>query len=208
MEIHIGGCENLGPKYGLTSKQLFDHPDLQAYQKPHLWDARSLFPFYDYCLESRNEIGLRSFLHTIEKCINPYGARHAILTIHHEPYIERFVSILQKRFTSGLLFWGEEGSCDLSFRKPSKYICVTPDRILEGEYDISELRKSVSFRPGNSETTLKFWHTAIEDRDSKEAECIISQMAVLLLAMGGNNFIFEDNKKQAKESFYKFLSSH
>lgn len=187
--VIIGGAPDLGPKYGVTEQQLLTHPrikDLPLTDLPTLWNAHEQYPFYKALTASRNEIGLRSFLHTIEKCVNPFGATHAILTLHHEPYIERFIHIAQTRFQSATLLFGEEGSADLCWKKPTRYIRVNKDVIEEGVIDPQEwqLANLSTARPGGVDNTLTFWKTALTQKDSQEKRWITAQESLLWFALG------------------------
>ncbi len=196
--VVIGGVDRLGPKFGATEQQLFQAskthklPIDQKYH-PVLWDACELYPFYRPLIKLRNQLGFRSFLHTIEKCVNPYKATHAILTLHHDPYIERFIHMAQTRFESATLLFGEEGSADLCWKKPTRYIRVTGDIIEDGQIDPAEwqLPQLCSQRPGGVENTIAFWTTALTDPQSSEAVWLQAQTALLRFALGEGQHPYE-----------------
>jgi anthranilate phosphoribosyltransferase len=193
--VYMGGVPGLGPKFGNTEAELFaNFNPAKKLQTPTVWNANTLYPFYKSLIPSRNEIGLRSFMHTIEKCINPFGASHAILTLHHEPYIERFIHLAQTRFDSATLVFGEEGSCDLCLRKPTRYIRVTGSNIEENTLSLEDfpLKQLPSLKPGTIQQTVYFWKKALTEPSSDEAQWIIAQTALLLFALGQKKNLTEN----------------
>ncbi|MBF0199534.1 MAG: hypothetical protein HQL32_17595, partial [Planctomycetes bacterium] len=213
--VFVGGTEGLGPKYGLGGGEVLASLKESCGTKlslfPKYWDQDELFPFCKEVKEARNQIGLRSFLHTIEKCVNPFGAENAILTLHHQPYIERFVNYAQKNFKCSLLFFGDEGAADLGLRKAHQAIRVRGDQIEESQVDakdfaLEELKSEYSC---TMEDCLKFWQKALIEGSSKELNWLKVHVALLLYALGKGSSVesLMDEASSSIETAAKGLNS-
>lgn len=129
VRLSLGGSNEIGPKQGVRESQLLSFLPLSLRDNIFLWDASKEYDFYDSCLNERNEIGLRSFLHTVEKCVTPYRCPYAFLTIHHRPYIERFIRLAQNFFETSFIVIGEEGTTDLMWYRPTVIIKVSRTQV-------------------------------------------------------------------------------
>ncbi|OED34324.1 hypothetical protein AB834_06835 [PVC group bacterium (ex Bugula neritina AB1)] len=203
--VVVGGARGIGPKYGLTERDLFssENPFLQNIplsleNYPVLWDACELYSFYEELISSRNEVGLRSFLHTIEKLLNPYGATHAILTLHHEPYVGRYFYAMEGRIENVTLVFGEEGTSDICWKRPTRYIRKIGQKKVEGFIDPKEwgLPKLDTHRPGGLKETSLFWEKALKDKGSSENIWVQAQQSFFKFALGEGDSPFDIFQKE------------
>ncbi len=71
----------------------------------------------------RQELGLRTLLNTVEKCLNPLNARTMVAGYFHEPLAGRLHQLLHRIYPDRqiTLVAGSEGSIDLHAHRPTRY---------------------------------------------------------------------------------------
>lgn len=78
----------------------------------------------------RLELGFRTLLNTVEKCLNLAGATYAVTGVFHTPALEKMAQLLQEMgYRRALVVQGEEGSEDLPCHRPATVYLVDKDRL-------------------------------------------------------------------------------
>ncbi len=114
--------------------------------KPSLgWfvDQKDLSLAVDHWVDIRREIIKRPFLATLEKFLNPSGARIIITSAFHPPYGEKMITVAERANFSGSIVVrnGIEGTIAFPLKRPVKILCTA--RQSDGSY----LRHESTFDP-------------------------------------------------------------
>jgi len=84
--------------------------------------ANQLVPSWANLETVRTELGFRSFLHTLEKVMNPFPLTPLLLGIAHQQYAPRLTATLQYlEHKKSKVILGNHGSLDLNLHKPTTY---------------------------------------------------------------------------------------
>lgn len=196
--IHAGHTQGLGPKRGTTLldaiKAITAESRFAALTLPRLWDPSQTFPIYERWKKIRNEIGLRGFLHTVEKYLNPYRCGHCLVSIHHEPYMDLFLNSAEGRSRQLMIMKGDEGSPDIHTKHNTVYTILKGGQETDGTLMMDEfgLTPVDYVRDVSPAALLRFWTTAMDQPHSMEARWLVAQTALFLLAAGHGNTALEN----------------
>lgn len=188
--IYAGGTQGLGPKHGITIMEVTDNILQQArfsgLTRPNIWNPSEFFPIYERWKKVRNEVGLRGFLHTVEKYLNPYKSNHCLMSIHHTPYMDLFLGSSEGRGRQITVTKGDEGSPDLHTKHNTVYTVLRDGKEEEGKVLLEEFGLTPVDYCGDTSpaSVLRFWTQAITVPDSMEARWLVAQSALLLFAAG------------------------
>lgn len=188
--IYAGGTPGLGPKHGVTIMEVTDtilgQPRFSSLLSPNIWNPSDFFPIYERWKKVRNEIGLRGFLHTVEKYLNPYKANHCLMSIHHTPYMNLFLGSSQGRGRQITVTKGDEGSPDLHTKHNTVYTVLRDGKEEEGKVLLEDFGLTPVDYCGDTSpaSVLRFWTQAVSTPDSMEARWLVAQSALLLFAAG------------------------
>ncbi|VAW47703.1 hypothetical protein MNBD_GAMMA03-1421 [hydrothermal vent metagenome] len=86
---------------------------------------KNISPAIDAWVEHRHQIIKRPFLATLERFINPVGAKILITSAFHPNYVETMLSIAQTAGYAGIIVvqYGLEGGLTFPLRRPAKLFC-------------------------------------------------------------------------------------
>jgi anthranilate phosphoribosyltransferase len=84
-------------------------------------DAAQFAPLEQFN-EIRRDYGMRSFFNTIEKLMNPFGAKTALLGIFHGPVLMRVAQAMQSQYERGVVVQGPEGSIEILTSRRSQLV--------------------------------------------------------------------------------------
>jgi anthranilate phosphoribosyltransferase len=147
------GNENVPSKFGITYHQV-----LEAMGCGILSDKESIikslelsgFSFYHQrfmcpklagLLPKRREFGLRTYLNTVEKILNPFKTTKALIGVAHKPYINKYIKFAHHTgFKNIFVVKGLEGGIEPFFDKETK---VFTNKI----FSISIVSKSNGYEP-------------------------------------------------------------
>ena len=134
LPVVLHGYSGLPAKFGVGHTELWEALGLPCVP---VGDARSsllktgivclsqevLLPEWAELRTIRQELGLRTLLNTVEKCLNPLNARTMIAGYFHEPLASRLHQILRKTYPDHriTLVAGAEGAVDLHAHRPTRY---------------------------------------------------------------------------------------
>lgn len=135
----LHGSESLPPKLGQSLKELLEGLGVQVELEAKDWERIFLSlnigfiwtdlicPPFGKVRHVREQIGLRTFLNTVEKVINPVHSLGIIVGVNHKTAMEHLIHLLPKTgFETAYIVQGMEGSEDLPMYKNSAIRKVTP----------------------------------------------------------------------------------
>jgi anthranilate phosphoribosyltransferase len=88
-------------------------------------DVSKFAPKLEVFNSVRHDYGMRSFLNTIEKMVNPLGAEGGIVGVFHGPVLPRVAAAMQANYQRGIAVQGPEGSIDVLCSRRTKYIAFS-----------------------------------------------------------------------------------
>jgi anthranilate phosphoribosyltransferase len=135
----LHGSDSLPPKLGTSIRDLLEglgvRTDLTArdwetifssVKMGFIWTDR-MCPALAQIRKVREEIGLRTFVNTVEKILNPVHSHNMIIGVNHRTAMQHLVQILPKAgLHKAMIVQGMEGSEDVSITKTSAIRVVTP----------------------------------------------------------------------------------
>ncbi|UQZ86763.1 Anthranilate phosphoribosyltransferase [Paenibacillus konkukensis] len=135
----LHGSDSLPPKLGLSLKELLEGLGIQVELDAKQWEdifaelhigfmrTDSICPPFGRIRHVREQIGLRTFLNTVEKVINPVHSQNIIIGVNHKTAMTHLIRLLpQSGFETAFIVQGIEGSEDLPIYKTSSIRKVTP----------------------------------------------------------------------------------
>lgn len=135
----LHGSESLPPKLGQSLKELLEGLGIQIELQAKEWEMIFLninigfiwtdliCPPFGRVRHVREQIGLRTFLNTVEKVINPVHSLNIIIGVNHKTALDHLIHLLPKSgFETAYIVQGMEGSEDLPTYKNSSIRKVTP----------------------------------------------------------------------------------
>jgi len=99
------GNENVPSKFGVTYQEILNAMGCMIQQNPHdilktlelsgfgFYHQKYLNPKLASLLPKRQEFGLRNFLNTIEKMLNPFRTNKVLIGITHNQFITKYIQI-------------------------------------------------------------------------------------------------------------------
>jgi anthranilate phosphoribosyltransferase len=135
----LHGSESLPPKLGQSLKELLEGLGVQVELEAMEWERIFLSlnigfiwtdlicPPFGRVRHVREQMGLRTFLNTVEKVINPVHSLGIIVGVNHKTAMDHLIQLLPKSgFETAYIVQGMEGSEDLPIYKNSAIRKVTP----------------------------------------------------------------------------------
>lgn len=135
----LHGSDSLPPKLGQSLKELLEGLGIQLELEARDWEkiflslhigfiwTDQICPPFARVRQVREQIGLRTFLNTVEKVINPVHSMNMIVGVNHKTAMEHMIHLLPKSgFETAYIVQGIEGSEDLPIYKNSSIRKVTP----------------------------------------------------------------------------------
>ncbi len=128
----LHGSESLPPKYGVAVKDVMTGIGLNVCMTPNdlersirahklgfVWTDR-MYPVLGGVRQAREQIGVRTMINTVEKLLNPIGAKQLLFGVNHKTAMEHLVHLAPLLgFESVYVVQGIEGSEDLPIYKRS-----------------------------------------------------------------------------------------
>jgi len=118
-------------KEGITVKQIINN--IPKIANIHYFDREEIFPQLSNLTTTRQRLGIRTGLNTIEKLLNPALSHTALLGVFHKPFMEKYVKIFANRYKQLIIIKGNEGTSDI-FSKTQFWIAKN-DKITEYKID-------------------------------------------------------------------------
>lgn len=135
----LHGSESLPPKLGQSLKELLEGLGIQVELEAREWEriflslhigfiwTDMICPPFGLVRHVREQMGLRTFLNTVEKVINPVHSLNIIIGVNHKSALDHLIHLLPKSgFETAYIVQGMEGSEDLPTYKNSSIRKVTP----------------------------------------------------------------------------------
>jgi anthranilate phosphoribosyltransferase len=164
-------------KDGITTKKVYEY-----YKNSNQNSNLYYFNREDYCknlstlTQTRQKLGLRTGLNTIEKLLNPASSSYAITGAFHKPYVKKYLDLFNEYYKNFVVVKGAEGSCE--FFKNSKYWIKNGDEI--EEYDINLDYFGIKYDKKYDNISLDQMNEALLN-PTKDLEKLIKLNAALLL---------------------------
>jgi anthranilate phosphoribosyltransferase len=127
----LHGSESLPPKYGVAVKDVMNALGLTVCTTPQSLDQSlklrfgfvwtdKMYPVLGSMRHAREQIGVRSMINTVEKLLNPVGAKQLLFGVNHRTAMEHLVNLAPLLgFETVYVVQGIEGSEDLPIYKRS-----------------------------------------------------------------------------------------
>ncbi|WP_248927387.1 anthranilate phosphoribosyltransferase [Paenibacillus hamazuiensis] len=135
----LHGSESLPPKLGQSIKELLEGLGIRVELEAMSWEkifvqlnigfiwTDLICPPFGRVRHVREQMGLRTFLNTVEKVINPVHSLSTIIGVNHKTAMDHLIQLLPKSgFETAYIVQGIEGSEDLPIYKSSAVRKVTP----------------------------------------------------------------------------------
>ncbi|AFH65025.1 anthranilate phosphoribosyltransferase [Paenibacillus caseinilyticus] len=135
----LHGSESLPPKLGQSLKELLEGLGVRVELEAKEWEKNFLAlgigfiwtdlicPPFGRVRHVREQVGLRTFLNTVEKVINPVHSLNMVIGVNHKTAMDHLIHLLPKSgFETAYIVQGVEGSEDLPTYKNSSIRKVTP----------------------------------------------------------------------------------
>ncbi|MFE5320138.1 anthranilate phosphoribosyltransferase [Paenibacillus sp. NPDC056579] len=135
----LHGSNSLPPKLGQSIKELLEGLGVQIEMEAQEWESifsalnigfiwtDLICPPFGRIRHVREQMGLRTFLNTVEKVINPVHSQNIIIGVNHKTAMTHLIQLLPKSgFETAYIVQGIEGSEDLPLYKTSSIRKVTP----------------------------------------------------------------------------------
>ncbi|GAA4854194.1 anthranilate phosphoribosyltransferase [Paenibacillus vulneris] len=135
----LHGSDSLPPKQGFSLKELLEGLGIQVELEAKEWESifmsihigfiwtDLICPPFGRIRNVREQIGLRTFLNTVEKVINPIHSKNIIIGVNHKTAMAHLLQLLPKSgFETACIIQGMEGSEDIPLNKTSSIRKVTP----------------------------------------------------------------------------------
>lgn len=135
----LHGSDSLPPKLGTSIRELLEGLGVRTELSVRDWEtvftsSKMGFIWTDQTCPAlaqirrvREEIGLRTFINTVEKVLNPVHSQNMIIGVNHRTAMQHLVQILPKAgLQKAMIVQGMEGSEDVPISKTSAIRIVTP----------------------------------------------------------------------------------
>ncbi|WP_282941289.1 anthranilate phosphoribosyltransferase [Paenibacillus sp. RC67] len=133
------GSDSLPSTEGVSLKELLEGLGVQVELEAKEWETifmalnigfiwtDLICPPFGCIRHVREQLGLRTFLNTVEKVINPIHSQNMIIGVNHKTAMSHLIHLLPKSgFETAYIVQGMEGSEDLPIYKTSSIRKVTP----------------------------------------------------------------------------------
>lgn len=178
----LHGSDSLPPKLGTSIRDLLEGLGVRTELAARDWETvfssvkigfiwtDRMCPALAKIRKIREEIGLRTFLNTVEKVLNPVQSHQMIIGVNHRTAMQHLVQILPKAgLQKAMIVQGMEGSEDVPITKTSAIRVVTPYGDETTVLDPSTFGFGGSpLAPIDSETQLALLHRIIQGDESPE----------------------------------------
>ncbi|TDF97650.1 anthranilate phosphoribosyltransferase [Paenibacillus piri] len=134
----LHGSDALPPKRGSSLKELLEELGVQVELDPRDWEhifltihigfiwTDALCPPFGRVRAVREQMGLRTFLNTVEKVINPVHSQNMLIGVSPKTAMDQMIHLLrQSGFDTAYMIQGIEGSEDVPLSKTSVIRKVT-----------------------------------------------------------------------------------
>ncbi|MES3517038.1 MAG: anthranilate phosphoribosyltransferase [Natronomonas sp.] len=165
-------------------------------------------PEIDALHDSRDQMGVRTFVNTIETLANPAAASTHLGSFYHLPYAKRIIDTFQESETAGVdrvvMFQGMEGYDDV--RPGSTKVAVWNDGEEMDDFDIESAAYGMTFDGDDlavddvAADSAEITESVLEgDRSDQFADAVVLNAAVRLFAGGAVEDI-ESGIEQARDA--------
>ncbi|MDQ1912409.1 anthranilate phosphoribosyltransferase [Paenibacillus sp. GD4] len=180
----LHGSVALPPKLGQSVKELLEGLGVQVELEAKLWEkifvslhigfiwTDLICPPFGRVRHVREQIGLRTFLNTVEKMINPVHSLNMVIGVNHKTAMEHLIHLLPKTgFETAYIVQGMEGSEDLPLHKNSSIRKVTPWGDESSTIDPSTFGfRGAPLEKCTKEVQLELLNRVISGDDSEEVQ--------------------------------------
>lgn len=178
----LHGSESLPPKMGTSVKELLEGLGIRVELEARDWETvfnstkigfiwtDRMCPPLARIRKVREEIGLRTFIHMVEKVLNPTRSLNLMIGVNHRTSMEHLVQIMPKAgIEKACIVQGLEGSEDVPISKTSAVRMVTPYGDETTVLDPSTFGfYGAPLEKIDTETKLKLLNRIIQGDDSPE----------------------------------------
>lgn len=191
LNIVVSGDYLQPAKSGITTKDTCLNLDLE--DNLYYFDRLEYFKEFSDLTQTRQRLGLRTGLNTIEKLLNPGNSRYAMTGAFHKPYVKKYLDLFGAHYDKLVIVKGEEGTCE--FFGKSKYWIKENNEIKEVEINPSDF--GIDYKDIWAKITIDEMKEVMQN-PSDELKKLVKLNAALVL--------FSSNKTNSLKEGYELLS--
>ena len=191
LNIVVSGDYLQPAKSGITTKDTCLNLDLE--DNLYYFDRLDYFKEFSDLTQTRQRLGLRTGLNTIEKLLNPGNSRFAMTGAFHKPYVKKYLDLFGAHYDKLVIVKGEEGTCE--FFGKSKYWIKENNEIKEVEINPADF--GIDYKDIWEKITIDEMKEVMQN-PSDELKKLVKLNAALVL--------FSSNKANSLKEGYELLS--
>ena len=131
LNIVVSGDELQPAKAGVTVKEICNNIELE--ENLYYFDRKDFFKELSSLTKTRERLGLRTGINSIERLLNPANSDIALLGVFHKPFVEKYIDIFSSRYKKLIIIKGNEGTPEIYSK--CQYWIVENNKIEEHKID-------------------------------------------------------------------------
>lgn len=153
----------------------------------HYFDRKEYLNELHTLSQTRNKLGLRTGLNSIEKLPHVSKSDYAITGVFHKPYVQKYIEIFAPRYKQFALIQGDEGTPEL-FKKGHLWVHNNSE---VKEYIIDPEHYGISYQKSYDSITLKESLDLVNNPSESLVKLAILNAAVILFVAQQSSSIDE-----------------